>query len=270
VGASLFALRATGDRAPLVLVHGHDGHALIYALLARRLPPAHPIWAFELDADPGVDRADDLRIEAIAERHVAALRDALPDGPYLLAGFCYGGVVAFETARQLHADGEMVTMLALLGIGPTDFPGPLSERALARWHQSLRPVAALRHAANRVGGLTWPQRRDYLKDRACAVGRRAGAIVSARGRARRRRSAAARDAFDAFRADRYEGRATLVLPAWSTARYTDDASTDWAPLAASVQVHEVPGSHKAMLREPVVSVVAEMVSRELAALDTDA
>ena len=205
--------------------------------------------------------------EAIAARHVEALRDALPDGPYLLGGFCYGGVVAFEMARQLHSAGEDVALLALLGIGPVDFPGLLSDRALARWRQSRRPLAAVRHATSRIGGLTRPQRHAYLADRVGAVGRRARAMFSPRGRALRRLSIAAHDAFNAFRAVPHEGRVTLILPAWSTGTYTDDAPADWASLAASVQVYEVPGSHKAMLREPTVSIVADMLSRELDVLD---
>ncbi|MGQ0609302.1 MAG: amino acid adenylation domain-containing protein [Chloroflexota bacterium] len=262
---SLFVLRGGGNRPPLVLLHGHDGHALMYAVLSRRLTAARPIWAFELD--PTADRNSDLSIETIAARHVDELRDALPDGPYLLGGFCYGGVVAFEMAHQLRDAGQEVSLLALLAVGPEDFPALISTRAMDRWRRSHRPAAAMGDALDRIGSLTTSQRQWYLADRIGAVGRRLRAVASTRDRARHGLSGAVHAASEAYRPDPFDGRVTLLLPDWSTRRYSNEPAADWARLAASVRVHAMPGSHKSMLREPVVSMVANTLTQELAGLD---
>jgi thioesterase domain-containing protein len=56
-------------------------------------------------------------IPAMAAFHIETLRTVQPRGPYLLGGFCLGGIVAFEMARQLEAQGERVTRVVM--IGPT-------------------------------------------------------------------------------------------------------------------------------------------------------
>ena len=42
------------------------------------------------------------------------LKKRQPEGPYLLGGWCYGGVVAHEIACQLEAAGEEVRHLFML------------------------------------------------------------------------------------------------------------------------------------------------------------
>jgi thioesterase domain-containing protein len=53
-------------------------------------------------------------MEELAARHVAALRAAQPEGPYHLAGWSFGGVIAFEMARQLRSAGAEVAPLVLV------------------------------------------------------------------------------------------------------------------------------------------------------------
>ena len=53
-------------------------------------------------------------IPAIAAKYVEILRQYQPEGPYILGGWCYGGVVAHEMACQLQAQGETVEQLIML------------------------------------------------------------------------------------------------------------------------------------------------------------
>ena len=50
----------------------------------------------------------------MATAHIEAMRALQPEGPYLLGGFCNGGLMAYEMARQLHAQGQVVELLALI------------------------------------------------------------------------------------------------------------------------------------------------------------
>jgi aspartate racemase len=53
-------------------------------------------------------------MENWASEHVALIRSRHPAGPVLLAGHCFGGVLAFEVARQLQAAGIQVEAVLLL------------------------------------------------------------------------------------------------------------------------------------------------------------
>ena len=53
-------------------------------------------------------------LTSLATSHLAAIRGIQPRGPYRLAGFSLGGLIAYEMAQQLRATGEVVEMLFLL------------------------------------------------------------------------------------------------------------------------------------------------------------
>src|SRR5207253_1004474 len=58
-----------------------------------------------------------IRLEDTAAQFIAELRAIQPEGPYLLGGYCFGGLVAFEIARQLRAAGQQVSLLLLMDPG---------------------------------------------------------------------------------------------------------------------------------------------------------
>ena len=58
------------------------------------------------------------KIEAMAAHYVKELQTLQPEGPYFLGGYCYGGTVAFEMARQLQAQGQKVALLAVMDNAP--------------------------------------------------------------------------------------------------------------------------------------------------------
>jgi thioesterase domain-containing protein len=61
----------------------------------------------------GIDGASSPHrsIEEMAQAYIEEIRALRPHGPYLLAGYSGGGVVAFEMAQQLTALGEEVPLL---------------------------------------------------------------------------------------------------------------------------------------------------------------
>jgi thioesterase domain-containing protein len=62
----------------------------------------------------------------MAANYVADLRSHQPHGPYLIGGYCFGGVVAYEMARLLEGQGEKVALLALINCTPpnTEYDRP--------------------------------------------------------------------------------------------------------------------------------------------------
>ena len=53
-------------------------------------------------------------IKNIAANYIRILKNYQPEGPYILGGWCYGGVVAHEMACQLEQAGESVQYLFML------------------------------------------------------------------------------------------------------------------------------------------------------------
>jgi amino acid adenylation domain-containing protein len=107
--SSLVPIRPKGARMPFFWVHGDSSTVL----LSRYLDPDQPIYALEHQAQDG-RRARFSRTETIATYYLDELRAIRPHGPYLLGGFSFGAVTAFEMAQQLRRAGEEVALLFML------------------------------------------------------------------------------------------------------------------------------------------------------------
>lgn len=133
--SSLVPLRAGGSRTPLFLLHEPDGQVICYRHLVRRLGPDQAVYGLQ---SLGLDGHTQplTRIDEMAAHYIREIRTVQPHGPYLLGGFCYGGVLAFETAHQLQRSGEEVALVALFDASPygrSDHPGErLRDRARRR------------------------------------------------------------------------------------------------------------------------------------------
>ncbi|WP_440531932.1 amino acid adenylation domain-containing protein [Variovorax sp. YR566] len=109
--AQWVTIRKGGSRRPLVFIHEPSGEVLSYERLAQRIDPE--VGLYGIRADRHAVHAES-RYEDLAAGYVRRIREALPQGPYRLAGWSAGGVLAFEVARQLLALGERVEFLGLI------------------------------------------------------------------------------------------------------------------------------------------------------------
>jgi thioesterase domain-containing protein len=112
VRSSLVPIQPSGT-GPVLYGVPPDGDAFCYVPLSRQLGPSQPLFAFEA---PGVDgiKTPLASIQALATHYLTDLRAFQPKGPYYISGFCLGGIVAFELARQLREQGQDVALLALI------------------------------------------------------------------------------------------------------------------------------------------------------------
>lgn len=110
---SLVPIKPNGKKPPLYIVHGAGLNVLIFNNLANRLDDDQPV--FGLQAQGLKDKNNKLKtIEEIAAKYVECIVQANPNGPYSLAGYSFGGYIAYEMARQLKKQGKKVTMLTIL------------------------------------------------------------------------------------------------------------------------------------------------------------
>jgi amino acid adenylation domain-containing protein len=175
---SLVAIKTEGAKTPLFCVHGGAGTVLLFNSLARRLAPGRPIYGLQSQGLYGRDLPH-TNIEEMAAHYVKEIRSVQPHGPYLLSGWCFGGIVAFEMAQQLHAIGEQVDLLAMLNAPSTpDYnalkPDPviISAKHRIRKHWSKFSTLPLREKPAYLwrkvrGQLIW--RRNRLRRRALKI-----------------------------------------------------------------------------------------------------
>ena len=108
---SLVPLKLGGTKPPLYIVHGANHQVLIFNDLAQYLDEDQPVYGLQSRGLNGVAEPHDSIDEMVAD-YIAEIVASNPDGPYALAGFSYGGKVAYEMARQMRAQGKEVKILA--------------------------------------------------------------------------------------------------------------------------------------------------------------
>lgn len=133
--STIVPIKRSGSRPPIFAVSGHGGDVFYLRTLGRDMDPAQPLIGIQ---PPGLDGREPLRtLEELARFQIGQIRNYRPHGPYLLAGHCAGGALAFEIAHQLTNAGESVAMLALIG---APFPSQFSylTRKMVRVRRILR------------------------------------------------------------------------------------------------------------------------------------
>ena len=108
-------LRSNGNQSPLFFVHELSGDVLPYMPLAQQMTEDIPIYGLQLQAtSPYSTDSSQTSVEAMAAQYVEAIRLVQPHGPYRLAGWSVGGLIAYEIANQLIGDDESVEFLGMI------------------------------------------------------------------------------------------------------------------------------------------------------------
>jgi thioesterase domain-containing protein/acyl carrier protein len=110
--AGVVALQPDGNTVPIFGFPGLAGTPLAFASLASKLGDAQLFYGV---AVPGFEGAPGsyTSVEEIAAAMLLMIRQVHPKGPYRFAGYCFGGLLAYEAARQLVAAGDEVSLLAI-------------------------------------------------------------------------------------------------------------------------------------------------------------
>ncbi len=123
-----------GEGPPLFFVHVRGGHLSDYYHLARCLSPDQTVFGLQAR---GIFKEEypDCNVSSMAGHCIQSMRKVQKTGPYLIAGYSSGGIVAYEMAQQLHGMGERVSLLVLL-----DTFCPSIGRS-NRWKKAFRRLA---------------------------------------------------------------------------------------------------------------------------------
>jgi thioesterase domain-containing protein/acyl carrier protein len=229
-------LQTHGGKPPLFCVHTGGGNLWSYRRLAEYFEHDRPIFGLPARGVDG-SRAVDVTVEGMARNCVEMMRRQQPNGPYLIVGYSSGGLIAYETARQIEALGSKVGLLGVIDSPPSVNSIPATfeffRMSLVLWHPRL------------------------IQERLYQVV--LGAFGLSRWRALRTIGEAHRWAVWRYRAGAYLGSITLVRSVTDSSLRASDWGWDRL-VAGPVDVHTVsaPG-HIELMQDPYVREVAEVL-----------
>jgi thioesterase domain-containing protein/acyl carrier protein len=106
----LVPIKPAGIKPPLYLVHGAGLEVMVFQEITRYMDEDQPIYGIQaMGLNDGGEPA--ATVEEIAARYLEEILVHNPEGPYALAGFSAGSVIAYEMARQLSARGKKIFFL---------------------------------------------------------------------------------------------------------------------------------------------------------------
>lgn len=250
---SLVRFQPRSNKLPFVWLPGADGDVFVFRQLADRLDGDIPVHAFE---PPGIDgqSVPIESIESLAVRYVDELLDTHPTGPFCLGGYCFGGFVAYEMARQLEDRGYSVPIVALL-----DCDGEW--RTISGWRDSLRY-----HLRN-LRRQDLLERSEYVIERlsfrwqeAAELLRRTGArMLPALVHQPSSRAKVIRAARRASRGYMPPKRSREVVYLRSQQRRYADPFRFWGDRVTGIETREIGGSDTRLFTEPGVDRLADLL-----------
>jgi acetoacetyl-CoA synthetase len=286
-GSCLVPLKPGTKAGPLFIAHGLGGSVMELRQVANAIDTERAVYGIEARGLDGKAEPFDS-IPDMARFYVDAIRGIQPRGPYVLAGFSFGGLVALEMAQLLTREGETVGFLALLDSFPHTRYWPLGARfdswrqlaifarsgsALSRlvdYHRDIirtkttggaalylasRAWRAAKLSVNifRLGA--WLQRfADFPEPPASAA---SGAISIPQTIARVQRAGEA--AYRSYRPRFYDGEITFIK-AQKEMRIPFDAHLLWGKLARKVTVQPVLSDHQNLVRASAASLAAQLTT----------
>jgi aspartate racemase len=252
--SSLVSIQPHGSKPPLFCIHAAGANVLIYRPMARHLGDDQPVYALQAQGLDG--QQPPLRcIEEMATKYVKEIRAFQPDGPYYLLGASFGGLVAYEMAQQLLAEGQKVAFLGLLNTNCPVYSftkrlgchwGHLKERGLKSYSVdfmgSMKRRLSLKASVN---GVAKADVQNLVPEQADdALVQTVGAILEAEQNYVPRNKS-------------YPGKVTLFW-AKDAPQDFEDNRLAWRRIAAGgCEIHVVPGTHTKMREEPHVQKLVE-------------
>ncbi|HXM80023.1 MAG TPA: thioesterase domain-containing protein, partial [Thermoanaerobaculia bacterium] len=273
---SLVPITPGSRRPPLFCLHAGAGTILFYYDLARELGPDQPVYGLQAQGLYG-RHPPHRRVDEMAAHYLREIRGIQPNGPYHLAGFCFGAILAFEMAQQLRRQGQEVALLASFDGGR-----PRYETSRAGLDATLLvpDQSALRSIARRVSGHWRNFRRrgpaylvERVRERAIGPARTLeysiGRRLADRGRplpALLRQRFFLRNnwhAEDDYRPRPYDGRMVV----FSTPEWASEPTLGWKELVrGGIEVHPIAGDHRSHRDLMTGKFVTEVAARLRASL----
>jgi amino acid adenylation domain-containing protein len=251
----LVPIRRCGSRPPLFLFAWISEGCLMYAHLVKYIDPQQPIYGINCSSD-----VFNKTMDEVVSQYVDEICRAFSAGPFLLSGFSAGGIIAFETARQLRARGYKIAFLSMIDTVCPDY--------FKRKRLLCNPVAAGNFLANLpswfyYGWLTAGNKsvgiRRLLRD-----------VLGLKAKGSRESPNESSDIIQRtinwlqnYTVRPYDGRVVFYRARARLLTLVFDLDEDWRKYCQGLDVCTIPGVHPDLLSEPYVRVLAKEINTEI-------
>ncbi len=256
----LVLLKPGDNSSPLFCIHPIGGNLFDYHSLSKKLEHQGPIYGLQprgIDGrQPPIDRIEDM-----ASYFIQAIQTIQPQGAYFIIGYSFGGIVAFDLARQLTEQGEKVAFLGLLDIRCPVIPE--IDTPFREW---------IDIQLDRMRQLTIKQQFDYLIEK----------LFYPKSQAYRDEVVAALSDLDLFTPELvkvldcnvqavkdyqpqvFAGRVTLFWSEYQDWYIKKHPTLGWGNLVTDgLDIQRIPGNHTTLMQEPHVQVLAEKLKSSI-------
>lgn len=268
----LVALQPNGDLPPLFLIPPSSGTVLFYLDLVRNLGTSQPIYGL---LAPGLNGEQEPfnTLEAIADYYIKAMKTVCPSGPYYLIGFSAGGILGFEIAQQLYEQGDIPAMLALIDTHTPTVHKRLVDKTPERRldtevyyaQKFAREMSAPRGkefpiSFEQLQQMTPDERLGYILEQAKMLELLPAEVGEQDLQNLWRVFQATSDGIYSYEERSYPGNIALFNASQQPIDIAGDRTLGWGDLVAGeIDIHEIPGDHFSIIREPQVRVLAEQL-----------
>lgn len=267
IAETTIAIQPKGDLPPLFGVHGGDGGVLFYGNLAARLGADRPFYAFEAPTLTAGGPLPEETVEETAAKYLGELRKVQPNGPYLICGYSFGGVVAYEMACQLTDAGEEVQFLGLVD---TENPAvearklSVSERLAVNWSKRNEEEAGVLEKFGKLGkrigaGLAY---RLYFEAEDAVARHLPEATTPGWLRQVQLRNAYER-AMQVYVPGDFAGKLTLFRAMVGNDKFDMSDGYGWDELVDELEILPVPGNHISIFHDDHIEGVTAAFQKAL-------
>ena len=263
---SLVPIKPGGSKMPLYMVHGAGLNVLLFNTLAMGMSEDQPVYGLQAKGLDGID--EPLKsIEEIAAHYIAAIKEQNPYGPYALAGYSFGGIIAYEMARQMEASGKEVKMLAMFDTYA--YRSPYYDAPLTKYYKRgkflMRRIA---YALKFTNGF-----KSTITDKGVSVKRKLTrlywkfkygddqskvGLFGYSNRVDEMNEYAERH----YQLQPYNIKVDLFRAVKRTFYMDDFENLGWIPYAQKgVKIHDIPGEHNTIFKAPNNRVFAEVLQK---------
>jgi amino acid adenylation domain-containing protein len=269
---TIVPLQASGQGAPLFLMPSISGLPLPRKNLLDGVDLNRPVYAVGL-TDPNPPWNKHASMQEIARYFAEALRDAKLTAPPHILGYSFGGMLAYEVARQLQEANFPVGLLLIVDTGPEQLLDNSRRRSFGNLFRFVAnvPPWMMNFAVN-----TTASQKVYLIHRKLRSWGRRFAAMAAEQRTTihlddaidtrrvpddfRKCMETNHQAFQTYSPGPYSGRLVLFRAKLRPLLHGFTPDLNWRQIVTGgVEVIQIPGNHGSILLPPNAHVLAAQV-----------
>jgi acetoacetyl-CoA synthetase len=244
---------------PIFIAHGLGGRSS-FSLLAKQMRTGHPVYGIQAKGVDGLEEPLE-NIEEMAEFYLGSLNQLQPEGPYVLIGYSFGGLVALEMAQRLTKRGQHVALLAMVDTYPHPRYLPPGQRLWLITKKVLGHVSNMKRmpagdvVSYVVGGLK--KRLNIAGDPNSSSSATQNSRLSFAQTTLSVKESDLR-AMRRYRPHFYQGEIKFVRPE-ANSYLPNDPTSVWKKLVSRFEVETVPGDHLGMIGTHYEALAAVLI-----------